>query len=179
MVEAQGKVRGGWLGTWPHRKSFKVSSLGILSCRQVRKLHTYRLLGEANMPISPQAISLLLYFTRWHWIGEPDHFHWQLNKYEVFFWPEENPTGKPHNPHSDQHSSLFSCLLPFQLLPTMLASTTGNGTFYIFFPAGRTTKWPCARPAGQRWIGGLLEPVGARLDRQYSFCANRRHWIIW
>lgn len=61
--EAQKKVRADYMARDRIEKASKVPSLGILSCRQVRKLHTYRLLGEANMPISPQATSLLLYFT--------------------------------------------------------------------------------------------------------------------
>ena len=61
--EAQKKVRADDMARDRIEKASKVPSLGILSCRQVRKLHTYRLLGEANMSISPQATSLLLYFT--------------------------------------------------------------------------------------------------------------------
>ena len=36
--------------------------------------------------------------------------------------------------------------------------------FTSFFQLARTTKWPCARPAGQRWNGRLLEPVGGAAE---------------
>ena len=60
--EAQKKVRADYMARDRIEKASKVPSLGILSCRQVRKLHTYRLLRRskhADLTASYKSIALL------------------------------------------------------------------------------------------------------------------------